>query len=62
MKLIRSIGKVVIEKARKLASARATSVSFDLELRRLTAEGKGRMKGWRFDRESLHERLKPGGS
>jgi hypothetical protein len=26
------------------------------ELRRLTAEGKGRRRGWRFDRESLHER------
>lgn len=26
------------------------------ELRRLTAEGGGRSRGWRFDRDELHER------
>lgn len=30
--------------------------SYRVELRRLTAEGQGRSKGWRFDRETLHER------
>jgi hypothetical protein len=30
--------------------------SFRTELRRLTAEGQGRSKGWRFDRDALHER------
>ncbi|MBI4513848.1 MAG: MerR family transcriptional regulator [Gemmatimonadetes bacterium] len=26
------------------------------ELRRLTAEARGRSRGWRFDRDALHER------
>ncbi len=26
------------------------------ELRRLSAEGKGRSRGWRFDRDEMHER------
>ncbi len=30
--------------------------SFTAELRRLTAEGKGGSRGWRFDRDELHER------
>ena len=30
--------------------------SYGAELRRLTAEGKGRSKGWHFDRDDLHER------
>lgn len=30
--------------------------SYRVELRRLTAEGQGRSKGWRFDRETLHQR------
>jgi hypothetical protein len=30
--------------------------SFGSELRQLTAEGKGRSQGWRFDRDELHER------
>jgi hypothetical protein len=29
---------------------------YSTELRRLTAEGRGRSKGWRFDRDELHER------
>ena len=29
---------------------------YSAELRRLTAEGRGRSKGWRFDRDKLHER------
>jgi hypothetical protein len=29
---------------------------YSAELRRLTAEGRGRSKGWRFDRDELHER------
>jgi hypothetical protein len=29
--------------------------SYGVELRRLTAEGKGRSQGWRFDRDELHE-------
>lgn len=74
MNITLSIDEAVIEKARKLAAARGTSVNqlvrdyleslvrprqtdrFSKDLRRLTAEGKGRAKGWRFDRESLHER------
>jgi hypothetical protein len=32
------------------------SESFKTELRRLTAEGHGRSKGWRFDRDAIHER------
>ncbi len=74
MNITLSVDEAVIEKARKLASARGTSVNqlvrdyleslvrprgtdgFARELRRLTAQGKGRAKGWRFDRESLHER------
>lgn len=74
MNLTLSVDEAVIEKARKLAAARGTSVNqmvrdyleslvrprgadtFGKDLRRLTAEGKGRSKGWRFDRESLHER------
>jgi hypothetical protein len=30
--------------------------SYSVELRRLSAEGKGRSTGWRFDRDELHER------
>lgn len=74
MNITLSIDEAVVEKARKLAAARGTSVNqmvrdyleslvrphrpdaFGKELRRLTAEGKGRSKGWRFNRESLHER------
>ena len=26
------------------------------ELRRLSAEGRGRSRGWRFDRDEIHER------
>jgi hypothetical protein len=69
-----SVDDAVIEKARKLAHARGTSVNqlvrdyleslvrpagrdrFVSELRRLTKDGKGRSKGWRFNREALHER------
>lgn len=74
MNITLSVDDAVIEKARKLAGARGTSVNqmvrdylealvrprgrdtFGVELRRLTAEGKGRSKGWRFDRDALHER------
>ncbi|MBY0497052.1 MAG: ribbon-helix-helix protein, CopG family [Cyanobacteria bacterium] len=74
MNITLSIDDAVIEKARKLAHARGTSVNqmvrdyleslvrpaergrFGTELRTLTAAGKGRSKGWRFSRESLHER------
>lgn len=74
MNITLSVDEVVIEKARKLAQARGTSVNqmvrdyleslvrpagrdrFAAELRRLSAEGKGRSKGWRFNREALHER------
>lgn len=74
MNVTLSIDESVMVKARKLASARGTSVNqlirdylealvrpaghddFAGELRRLSAEGKGRSKGWRFDREALHER------
>jgi hypothetical protein len=73
MNVTLSIDDALIEKARKLAAARGTSVNqlirdylsslvspprddFSTELRRLTAEGQGRSAGWRFDRESLHER------
>jgi hypothetical protein len=30
--------------------------SYGAELRRLTVEGHGRSKGWRFNRDELHER------
>ncbi|MPY91243.1 MAG: ribbon-helix-helix protein, CopG family [Luteitalea sp.] len=30
--------------------------SYGTELRRLTAEGRGGSKGWRFNRDELHER------
>lgn len=30
--------------------------AYGVELRRLTAEGRGRSEGWRFDRDGLHER------
>ena len=74
MNITLSIDDAVIEKARKLAHARGTSVNqmvrdyleslvrpagrdrFGAELKRLTAEGKGRSKGWRFNRDALHER------
>lgn len=73
MNITLAVDDAVIEKARKLAAARGTSVNqlvrdylaslvsppredFSAELRRLTAEGQGRSAGWRFDRESLHER------
>lgn len=74
MNITLSVDDNVVEKARKLAHARGTSVNqmvrdyleglvrpgghdaYGDELRRLTAEGKGRSHGWRFDRESLHER------
>ncbi len=74
MNITLSIDDAVIEKARKLANARGTSVNqmvrdyleglvrpggpdvYGAELRRLTAAGKGRSKGWRFDRDALHER------
>ena len=29
---------------------------YGAELRRLTEEGAGRSKGWRFDRDEIHER------
>ena len=29
---------------------------YGAELRRLTQEGAGRSKGWRFDRDEIHER------
>jgi hypothetical protein len=74
MNITLSVDDGVIEKARKLAHARGTSVNqmvrdyleglvrpagddnYGVELRRLTEEGKGRSNGWRFDRETLHER------
>lgn len=33
-----------------------TTEAYATELRRLTAEGRGRSEGWRFDRDELHER------
>jgi hypothetical protein len=33
-----------------------TAETYGVELRRLTAEGKGRSRGWHFDRDELHER------
>jgi hypothetical protein len=51
----KSLNQLVREYLERLAGQdRATE---DLEeLRRLSAEGAGRSRGWRFDRDELHER------
>ncbi len=50
-----SLNQLVRDYLEGLVRPRAAD-SYSAELRRLTAEGKGRSRGWRFDREELHER------
>lgn len=50
-----SVNQLVREYLESLVRPRDAG-SFCAELRRLTAEGQGRSKGWRFDRDTLHER------
>ena len=50
-----SVNQLVREYLESLVRPRDAG-SFRAELRRLTAEGQGRSKGWRFDRDTLHER------
>jgi hypothetical protein len=53
-----SLNQLVRDYLESLIRPRPTE-SYASELRRLTAEGKGRSKGWRFDRDELHERKLP---
>ena len=74
MNLTLSVKEDVVERARKAAKARGTSLNQLVreyleelsglgdpeeeirELRRLSAEGGGRSRGWRFDRDEAHAR------
>lgn len=51
----KSLNQVVREYLEHLTGRDQPQEDID-ELRRLSAEGKGRSRGWRFDRDELHER------
>ena len=58
-KVARSMGKsvnqIVREHLEQLASRDQAERDVE-ELRRLSAQSEGRSRGWRFDREEIHER------
>ncbi|HKH50168.1 MAG TPA: DUF6364 family protein [Thermoanaerobaculia bacterium] len=51
----KSLNQVIREYLEELASP-ATVVGEMEELRRLSLEGQGRSRGWKFDRQEIHER------
>jgi hypothetical protein len=51
----KSLNQVVREYLEHLTGRDQPQEDID-ELRRLSAEGQGRSRGWRFDRDELHER------
>ena len=51
----KSLNQVIREYLEELASP-ATAAGEMEELRRLSLEGQGRSKGWKFDRQEIHER------
>jgi antitoxin component of RelBE/YafQ-DinJ toxin-antitoxin module len=51
----KSLNQVVREYLEALTSMDAARLEIE-ELRRLSKQGGGRSRGWRFDREELHER------
>ncbi len=51
----KSLNQVVREYLERLTGRDQPQEDID-ELRRLSTEGQGRSRGWRFDRDELHER------
>lgn len=51
----KSLNQIIREYLEELASP-ATATGEMEELRRLSLEGQGRSRGWKFDRQEIHER------
>jgi hypothetical protein len=51
----KSLNQVIREFLEELASPSTAAGEME-ELRRLSLEGQGRSKGWKFDRQEIHER------
>jgi antitoxin component of RelBE/YafQ-DinJ toxin-antitoxin module len=50
-----SLNQLIRDYLERLTTGGDVEVELE-ELRKLTREGKGRSRGWKFDREELHER------
>jgi hypothetical protein len=51
----KSLNQVIREYLEELTSPSTAAGEME-ELRRLSLEGQGRSKGWKFDRQEIHER------
>lgn len=51
----KSLNQVIREYLEELTSPSTTAGEME-ELRRLSLEGQGRSRGWKFDRQEIHER------